>query len=117
MNEEKGRPDPFAEALTDFDPTNLKPPKQGRGRPRAADVGELAEDMNFPSRQRHVEQPKPTNRPDRRRRTGRNVQVGMKVTQEAVDLLHKTCDELDLPYGEALYQGLLALRREHKLGD
>lgn len=117
MNNDKQRQDPFAAALADFDPNQISSKRKIQERPDVGDVGALAEHMNFPSRQApgntHTE-PVLIKR-DRRRRTGRNIQIGMKARQETVNLLHNICDQLDLPYGEALHLGLVALAKEKKL--
>jgi hypothetical protein len=51
-------------------------------------VREVAERANFQSR----EPAKPHRKPDRRRRTGRNVQLNLKVTDTARDLFYEVFD-------------------------
>jgi hypothetical protein len=47
----------------------------------------------------------------RRYTTGRNKQVGLKVTDEAATLMRRLADQHHLPMGEVVYRALLAYER------
>ncbi len=48
----------------------------------------------------------PTNRGGRRYTTGRNKQIGLKVTEEAAALMYRLADEDSLPMGELVFRAL-----------
>src|SRR3954469_12138499 len=79
-------------------------------------VREVSETANFRSRE-----PKPTSaatavapphRAHRRHRTGRNVQLNIKVRQEALDKFYQLADQTELVLGEVFERALAALARE-----
>ena len=86
-------------------------PKEARGRRPAESpekVRALAEANNFPSRAPARLQP-----PLRRgRRTGRNMQLNIKATQETVNLFYRLADSQGWVLGETLERALNALERE-----
>ena len=99
-----GRADPFSEDkldLTGFAPTPLAKPKPTKEAVRA-----VSEQNNFPSRA-PAKAAKPT--PQRRRRTGRNVQLNIKVTPELLERFTKISDERGWVFGETLERALEAL--------
>lgn len=82
-------------------------------RPRESpDVGavrKVSELNNFPSRQAIAEKPDPLKRPLRRRRTGRNVQINIKASQETIDMLYRISDANGWVLGETLQRAVAAL--------
>jgi hypothetical protein len=56
--------------------------------------------------------PEPTRREPRRYRTGRNVQLNLKVRQEAMDAFYKLADAQGWVLGEAFEHAVAALERE-----
>lgn len=86
-------------------------PKEARGtRPAESpeEVRALAEANNFPSRA-----PTRLQLPLRRgRRTGRNMQLNIKATQETVNLFYRLADSQGWVLGETLERALSALERE-----
>ena len=93
------RADPFA---GDLDLTDFKPavPKKGRAEKEA--IRKVSEANNFPSRAPESVKPAPPPVIQRRRRTGRNVQFNIKVTQETVDRFTAIADARGLVFGELL---------------
>jgi hypothetical protein len=94
--------------LGEFEPKAPARPEQVRG---------LAEQAGFRSRE---PQATPTNpspatlerREPRRYRTGRNVQLNLKVRQEAVDAFYRLADERGWVLGETFERAVSALERE-----
>ena len=82
-------------------------------KPNPEEVRALAQTAAFPSREPtpHPSNPQPRRLP-RRHRTGRNVQLNLKVRQEAADAFYDLADRLDLVLGEAFERAVDALRRE-----
>lgn len=86
-------------------------PKQGHGgRPAESPerVRALAEANDFPSRA-PARPPLPVRRG---RRTGRNMQVNIKATQETLNLFYRLTDSQGWVLGETLERALGALERE-----
>ena len=77
--------------LGEFKPKAPAPPEQVRG---------VAEQEGFRSRE------------PRRYRTGRNVQLNLKVRQEAVDAFYRLADERGWVLGEAFERAVSALETE-----
>lgn len=84
--------------------------------PAAEKVRAVAEAAHFRSRE-----PKPTpksvvvpKREPRRHRTGRNVQLNLKASQETVDAFYAITDTEDWVLGETLENAVQALQRELK---
>lgn len=99
----------FDEDLSDFAP---KPADTAAIRPE--EVRALAESSAFRSRE---PQPKMvTRREPRRYRTGRNVQLNLKVRQEAADAFYALADSTDMVLGEAFERAVEALQRELSRG-
>ena len=98
------------EADQDLDLSGFEP-KDAQDRRRAESperVKALAEANNFPSRAPARPQP-----PLRRgRRTGRNMQLNIKATQETIDLFYRLTDSQGWVLGETLERALDALERE-----
>jgi hypothetical protein len=51
----------------------------------------------------------------RRYTTGRNKQIGLKVTDEAATLMRRLADLHHLPMGEVVYRALLEYERSHPI--
>lgn len=105
------RADPFEDDfpdLSEFGPSQAKPtaPKEA--------VRRASEEMNFPSRQSVTAQPEPKKQ-QRRRRTGRNVQLNMKVTQETMDRFTQLADAEGEVFGGLLEKMLDVYERSRKL--
>ena len=94
----------FDEDLSDFAP---KPPAAEGA--RSEEVRVVAEGAAFRSRE---PQPAPERRLVRRHRTGRNVQLNLKVRQEAADAFYALADREGLVLGEAFERAVAALERE-----
>ena len=106
----KSRADIFESGdLSDFEPSTAIP----KINPEA--VRAVAEASSFRSREplkteiSSVELPK---REPRRFRTGRNVQLNLKVRQETANSFYALADRLQVVLGEAFERAVLALQRE-----
>lgn len=88
-------------------------PSAPASKPKAEEVRAVAEETAFHSRESALPpaDPQPRRLP-RRYRTGRNVQLNLKVRQEAADAFYALADQLDLVLGEAFERAVDALRRE-----
>ena len=97
----------------DFDVSDLAGPPAAKAEPRAKpeDVRRVTESQDFRSREAA---PAPR---QRRYRTGRNMQLNMKVRPETLDRFNRLCDEMGWVQGEALDHALDALEKELKAGD
>ncbi len=93
------RADPFALDVSGFTPADTVPPP----RARSEAIREVSEAHNFPSRT-------PT-RLQRRRRTGRTVQINVKATAEVAERFIAISDAHRWPYGETLEYALAALEK------
>lgn len=78
-------------------------------------IDQLAEEHGFPSRSR-AGQRKATKAPARERQrrnaTGRNQQINIKTTAEAIALLYELADKKNVPLGKVLEDGLEALKKQ-----
>lgn len=87
-------------------------PKTAAG---AEQVRVVSESASFRSREPAVAipaAPSSVRREPRRYRTGRNVQLNLKVRQEALDAFYALADEQSWVLGEAFERAIEALRRE-----
>ncbi|MBV1800607.1 hypothetical protein [Siccirubricoccus sp. G192] len=94
--------------LGEFKPKPPARPEQVRG---------VAEQVGFHSREPKAAPAVPIpvvseRREPRRYRTGRNVQLNLKVRQEAVDAFYKLADEQGWVLGEAFERAVAALDKE-----
>ena len=92
--------------LGEFKPKAPARPEQVRG---------VAEQAGFRSRDPQSTDPPPAmpeRREPRRYRTGRNVQLNLKVRQEAVDAFYRLADERGWVLGETFERAVSALERE-----
>jgi hypothetical protein len=100
---------------TELDLSGFKP----KAPARAEQVRGVAEQAGFRSREAApapVEDDVPRREP-RRYRTGRNVQLNLKVRREAVDAFYRLADEQGWVLGEAFEMAVGALERELQRGD
>lgn len=99
----------FGDELESFNPDEWKP--QSKITPPAKELSKqveaVAEASGFKSRE--VKAP----RPQRRRRTGRNVQLNIKVTPETMEAFYEIADQNDWVLGEALEKAVFLLQREY----
>ena len=111
-NPTPARADPFAslDSLGDF-----KPVPSPRPKPAPELVRQVSEASNFPSRSSTAKPkaspaPEPAARPaQRRHRTGRNVQMNLKVTAETSERFTRLSTEQGWVFGETLVHALDAL--------
>jgi len=99
----------FADLNAEF---QTKPQKQeGSTKPVDKQVIEkLAEEHGFPSRRPEKTRAQPNPEPRKRRNaTGRNRQINIKTTAEAIELLYKLADAKRVPLGEIFEEALEAL--------
>ena len=100
------RADPFADnslSVADFKPKVAKAPPPEK-------VREVSEAQQFKSREAKAEPvaaPSPTQQ--RRRRTGRNVQLNVKVTQDVMERFTRISDKNGWVFGETMEKALNAL--------
>lgn len=95
---------------TDLDLSGFKP----KAPARPEQVRDVAQQAGFRSREAapvSVEDEAPRREP-RRYRTGRNVQLNLKVRREAVDAFYRLADERGWVLGEAFERAIGALERE-----
>jgi hypothetical protein len=100
---------------TDLDLSGFKPKTPAR----PEQVRDVAEQAGFRSREAGsapVEGEAPRREP-RRYRTGRNVQLNLKVRREAVDAFYKLADEQGWVLGEAFERAVGALEHQLREGD
>lgn len=106
----------FEDDLSDFAP---KPRTPAAARPE--EVRALAEGTAFRSRNPEAVAPvppaPPVRREPRRYRTGRNVQLNLKVRQEAADAFYRLADQTGLVLGEVFEQAVEAFARELSEGN
>lgn len=99
---------------TDLDLSDFKP----KPSVRLEQVRNVAEQAGFRSREANaapVEAEAPRREP-RRYRTGRNVQLNLKVRREAVDAFYRLADEQGWVLGEAFERAVSALDSELRKG-
>lgn len=90
--------------LSAFKPKPVAKPEQ---------VRDVAEQAGFRSRESTEPQTlQVPRREPRRYRTGRNIQLNLKVRQEAVDAFYKLADEQGWVLGEAFEHAIKALEKE-----
>jgi len=76
----------------------------------------VAEAAHFSSREpKPQKQTVPAKRAPRRHRTGRNVQLNLKASQETVDAFYAISDKNDWVLGETLEMAIQSLQRELQL--
>ena len=96
----KPRASMFDDSLDDFEPG-----APASDRATAADVRVIAERHDFRSRSPSNDPPAP-----RRHRTGRNIQLNVKVDAETRDMLYRLADAHGWVLGQTLQEALKALQ-------
>jgi hypothetical protein len=101
------------EDADDFDVSAFTPKKAARtGEPPSEAVRAVSEGVDFKSREPlHT----PAKKTQRRRRTGRNLQLSLKVDEKTLEAFYKITDGQNWCLGETLERAVAALQRE--LGD
>jgi hypothetical protein len=110
----KQRPDlGFGAELETFDPKSWTPPKSrvANPRPEKDQVQQAASAAGFQSREAV---PKPAPKQTRRRRTGRNAQLNIKTTPEAIDAFYRLADANGWGLGETLEHAIALLEHEQQ---
>jgi len=115
MMAETQRADPFG----DLDLSGFQPTAPKKERVTKEVIRKVSEENNFPSRSAAVvakADPKPVAPavPQRRRRTGRNVQFNIKATQKTINRFTTMADERGMVFGEFLELALNALEKQGK---
>jgi hypothetical protein len=90
----------------DFDLSDFSQGYHAQSRAKPDDVRRVSEAQDFRSREAAPQGGQ------RRRRTGRNMQLNMKVRPETAARLNRLCDDRGWVQGEALEHALDALERE-----
>jgi hypothetical protein len=72
----------------------------------------MAHELGFAGRQASTPLAVPTTRPQRRHKTGRNIQINIKGDIDTKEELYRIADDIDQPLGETLKRALSAIRRE-----
>lgn len=80
-----------------------------RPRPDREKIAQIAEENGFPSRQATAKTAAPERPRQHYFRTGRNVQINIKGSQECDDHLRRLVEEIDAPKGVILEEALKAL--------
>lgn len=80
--------------------------------PMGGPVRGVAERAGFHSREPAAAAAGPVRREQRRYRTGRNVQLNLKVRQDAVDAFYKLADAQGWVLGEAFERAVAALAKD-----
>jgi hypothetical protein len=99
----------------DFDVSGFapKPERPATGTPPEA-VRAVAEAAQFRSREPEpaVAKKKPAPKAHRRHRTGRNIQINIKLRPETLDAFYRIADSQKWVLGETLERAVAALERE-----
>ena len=99
----------FGGELESFNPDDWTP--KADIAPPAKDISKQVEAVAQASgfKSREVKAP----RPQRRRRTGRNVQLNIKVTPETMQAFYDIADQNDWVLGEVLEKAVFLLQKEY----
>ena len=105
------------ESDTDFDVSGFAPKQEARGGGAPSDkVRAISEAAQFrsrePDRPASVPETAPAMREPRRYRTGRNVQLNIKVRAETLETFYALADEQGWVLGETLEKAVAALKKE-----
>lgn len=91
--------------LEEFQPKALEP----KARPDREEIGKIAKENGFPSRQAPIDKPAEERPRQHYFRTGRNKQINIKGSPECDDHLQRLVAELGVPKGVVLEEALKAL--------
>jgi hypothetical protein len=109
----KERASVFGDAEIDI--SSFAPKAPDADAPAPEQVRKVAEAAHFPSRESKapkVSAPTKVKRTPRRHRTGRNVQLNLKASQETVDSFYTITDRKGWVLGQTLEEAVHALQRE-----
>lgn len=101
----------FGAALSDLGGFDAKPPQPLAARPPQAEIVEAARAAGFQSREVKPSDPA---KPQRRRRTGRNVQFNIKSTPETIAAFCGIADANGWGLGETLERAVALLQAESR---
>lgn len=99
----------FGSALSDLGGFDAKAPQLPLARSPKADIAEAAKAAGFQSREAKSSEP---TKPQRRRRTGRNVQFNIKSTAETIAAFCSIADANGWGLGETLERAVALLQAE-----
>lgn len=106
----KERASIFDDEAPELDASEFTTKPRGSGRPDAAAVREVAERAGFPSREAS---PQAAGRPRRGPlRTGRSMQLNLKVSSAYLERFHAAADVLGVSQAEAFERALEALEQK-----
>lgn len=102
------------EEADDFDVSAFTPKKAGKAaEPQQEAIRAVSEGANFQSREPvKTEAVKAVKAPQRRRRTGRNLQLNLKVAAKTLEDFYDIADRQGWVLGETLERAIKALQRE-----
>jgi hypothetical protein len=111
----------FGDPLDDLDLSEFKPREVPVPRPPSGETGRAAEAAGFRSREPKVAENLADELraavPQRRRRTGRNVQFNLKVRQETMDAYCALADQMGWGLGETLEKAVELLEERYNQLD
>lgn len=97
----------------DFDVSAFAPKKGASALPPPEEVRAVAEAAKFPSREAQVPSAKSSEKKQsRRRRTGRNMQLNLKVAAGPFELFYQITDRQGWVLGETFEKAVAALQKE-----
>lgn len=104
----------FGDELESFNPSEWtpSPQKTANDRPKPEATKQAAVAAGFKSREPVQDGPAP-DKPQRRRRTGRNVQFNIKARQETIDAFCAVADAKGWGLGETLEYAVALLQEHH----
>jgi hypothetical protein len=94
--------------LSGFTPKKNKDKKS----PTKEQVMQVSQAAKFSSREPNIAVNTPTKREKRHYRTGRNIQLNVKVSQETINGFYEISDQQEWVLGETLEYAVAALRKE-----
>lgn len=101
------------EDADDFDVSTFAPkPHDQKAEPPTEAVRAVSEGAQFKSREPGAAVPKAVKKPQRRRRTGRNLQLNVKVAASTLESFYEITDRQGWVLGETLERAIAALQRE-----
>ena len=102
----------FVDELDDFDPAAWSKPKEPSFKPAPEETRKVAEASGFRSREPGRAEAPPVPAPQRRRRTGRNVQFNIKTRPETIEAFTQIADANGWGLGETFERATELLQRE-----
>jgi len=118
MNTQDRAPLGFADELDNFDPNAWSQPKtKPVEKPKTEETRKAAEAAGFRSREPVIQPPanQPAVKPDRRYRSGRDVQIPVRATLEISEIFYDQCADENLKVVEGFEQAVLAWQKQKEL--